>query len=184
VALRVRLALAVDRTDGDEALARVLTQLGSDLEAALADLRGIAGELYPPLLADDGLPAAVRAAVRHAGVSPSRLRSEAVGRYPQEVEAAVYFTLEEVVTAAAETPEGAASVRILLSERAGLLSFEFAWDGVLPPAGDDGLAGTSALVRAVGGHVELARVPSGGQTVAGAVPVAGPAGRRDRPLVG
>ena len=173
VALRVRLGLAVERADGDEGLARVLAQLGSDVEAAVADLRGIAGELYPPLLADEGLPAALRAAARHAGTSPRRVGSAGVGRYPEEVEGAMYFTLEEAITAAAEVPGGAESIRVLLRDEAGALSFELATDVAFVPSGNGRLSEMSALLRAVGGTVELTPRPGGGQVIRGVVPAAG-----------
>ena len=46
--------------------------------------------IYPPLLADQGLAAALAAQARKSAV-PVSVEADAVGRYAQEVEAAVYF---------------------------------------------------------------------------------------------
>lgn len=174
VALRVRLALAVDRAEDDPALARVLVQLGSDLEAALADVRRIAGALYPPILADEGLPAAVVAAVRHAGGSPRRVEAVGVGRHPDEVEAAVYFCIEEAIGVAAASPGGAGSLRVRLSERAGVLRVELRWEGEARSFPEGSGAGMSAMLGAVGGGVEIGPGPEGGTMVSASVPASAP----------
>jgi signal transduction histidine kinase len=171
VALRIRLGLAVDSAGADPALSRLLAQLGSDLEASLADLRSIAGDLYPPLLADEGLAVALAAAARRAGASTQRVRSLGVGRYPEEVEAAVYFALEDGIAAAAAAPGGANRVWIDLSESSGVLSFALAREGRQPPGAAERLPGMSALVRAVGGDLRAEQGPDG-WTVSGEVPVA------------
>jgi signal transduction histidine kinase len=169
VALRVRLGLAAERADGDPALARLLAQLGADLEAALSDVRGIAGALYPALLADEGLPAALAAAARHAGASPSRIRASGVGRYPEEMEAAVYFALEEAMAIAAAAPGRAAGLWARLSDGDGTLRFELGCEGGTPPGAADRLPGMSALVGAVGGELAAAQEPRG-WVVSGTVP--------------
>jgi signal transduction histidine kinase len=169
VALRVRLGLAADRADDDPALARLLAQLGADLEVALSDVRGIAGALYPALLADEGLPAALAAAARHSGASPSRVGASGVGRYPQEVEAAVYFALEEAMAIAAAAPGGAAGLWTRLSDGDGALRFELGCEGGTPPGAAERLPGMSALVGAVGGELAAAEGPRG-WVVSGTVP--------------
>lgn len=169
-ALRVRLGLAAGRAGGDPALARLLTQLGADLEAALSDVRGIAGDLYPPLLADEGLPTALAAAARRAGARAPRISASGVGRYREEVEAAVYFALDDGIAAAAAAPGGAGGMWLALSDGTGTLRFELGRPGGMPPGAAARLPGMTALVGAVGGELRSAEGPRG-WVVTGAVPV-------------
>jgi signal transduction histidine kinase len=170
VALRIRLGLAAVRTGGDDMLARLLTQFGSDLEEALRELRGISRELYPPLLADEGIPSALAALARRADVARAHVRGRGVGRYPEEVEAAVYFALEEAISIAATMPGGAAGLRIDLWEEAGVLRFELSCHGPAGRAVEARVPGMAALVGAVGGHMEVWEAPGRGLVVSGAGP--------------
>ena len=82
----------------------MLGQLQDDATDALENLRDLARGIYPPLLADQGLAAALEAQARK---SRSRVDVEAdgVGRYPQEVEAAVYFCCLEALQNVAKYAE-------------------------------------------------------------------------------
>ena len=72
----------------------MLEQLEGDVTDALENLRELARGVYPPLLADQGLAAAIDAQARRSPV-PVRVEAGGIGRYPQELETAVYFcTLE------------------------------------------------------------------------------------------
>src|SRR5207247_10615896 len=87
VALAVKLALdeataARDVHKTHELLAELQRQTGEALE----DLRDLARGIYPPLLADKGLPSALEAQARKAAV-PTGVDAEGVGRYTPEVEA-------------------------------------------------------------------------------------------------
>lgn len=95
VALAVRLRLARSTASKDLAEAdRMLEQLEGDVTDALENLRELARGVYPPLLADQGLAAAIEAQARRSPV-PVRVEADGIGRYPQELETAVYFcTLE------------------------------------------------------------------------------------------
>ena len=83
----------------------------------MQELRDLAHGIYPPLLMDSGLPEALRAA---AGAQPARRhgRDDGVGRYPTELEAAVYFCcLEALQNASKHAPE--ATVTVTVHEAAG-----------------------------------------------------------------
>ena len=67
-----------------------LDVLAHGLESALSELRDLAHGIYPPVLRDFGLQAALAAAARRC-VPPAALVADGVGRYPADVEAAVYF---------------------------------------------------------------------------------------------
>ena len=81
---------------------------------ALDDLRDLARGIYPPLLADEGLRVAVEAQARRSPV-PVTVEASDVGRYSQEVEAAVYFCILEALQNVAKYAE-ASSVKVGLAD--------------------------------------------------------------------
>jgi len=97
VALKVKLGLAemLAAKDPEKAKATI-AELKSDADEALETLRDLARGIYPPLLADKGLVAALEAQARKATL-PVTVEAEDIGRYPQEVEAAVYFCVLEAL---------------------------------------------------------------------------------------
>ena len=128
VALQVKLRLAEQLADRDPGKAKeLLEQLRSDAGHALDDLRDLARGIYPPLLADKGLGAALDARARKSAVHIT-VDSNGIGRYPQEVEAAVYFCALEALNNVAKYAEATtASVRLWAAD--GALRFEVADDG-------------------------------------------------------
>ena len=96
VALAVKLGLARQLVDGDrEALGTLLEELRADAQTTLTELRELAHGIYPPLLMDRGLPEALRAAANRSALATD-VDAE-VGRFPAEVEAAVYFCCLEAL---------------------------------------------------------------------------------------
>jgi signal transduction histidine kinase len=97
VALKVKLGLleTLTRKDPDRA-AELAGQVKDDADEALETLRDLARGIYPPLLADRGLAAALESQARKASV-PVEVSAEGVARYPQELEAAVYFCCLEAL---------------------------------------------------------------------------------------
>ena len=96
VALTVQLGLLERLADDPERVRQMATQLQGGLRDALDDLRDLARGIYPPLLADKGLAVALEAQGRKAAV-PTTIEPDGVGRYPREVEAAVYFCALEAM---------------------------------------------------------------------------------------
>src|SRR6202011_5534857 len=97
VALKVKLGLAEVFAEKDPARAKALVgELKSDADEALETLRDLARGIYPPLLADRGLVAALESQARKATL-PVQVEARGVERYPQEVEAAVYFCCLEAL---------------------------------------------------------------------------------------
>jgi signal transduction histidine kinase len=180
VALQVRQRLAEQLVDRQPEKAKELVgQLQADTTTALADLRDLARGIYPPLLADEGLVAALEAQARRVPV-PVRVEAAGVGRYPQEIEAAVYFsTLEALQNTAKYADAGSATVA--LAEVDGSLTFSITDDG----AGFDpdvvgrgtGLQGIEDRLGALDGLVTVTSSPGEGTVVAGSVEL-------DRALVG
>lgn len=110
IAASVRLQLVRELVTSDIAAAlAVLDELRDDLHDALDRVRGVADEIYPSVLDVRGLPDALRHAVRVAGLN-ARVDAEDAGRYPETIEAAVYFCccalLAETATAVVLQDDG------------------------------------------------------------------------------
>ena len=174
VALSVKLRLAGGLLDRDTEQARkILTQLQSDTSDALEDLRDLARGIYPPLLADQGLAAALAAQARKASL-PVEVRADVVGRYPQEVEAAAYFSCLEALQNVAKYAHASRAV-VTLSDGDGRLTFEVADDG----AGFDpsrvgygtGLQGIADRLGALAGTLSVSSSQQVGTTVTGVIPL-------------
>ena len=174
VALAVKARLARSLTDRDpERAGEMLDQIATETQAALEDLRDLARGIYPPLLADEGLAAAIRAQARKSPFDVD-IRVEDVGRYPAEVEAAVYFSCLEALQNAAKYAD-ATRVMVTLTERGGHLTFEVADDGRgFEPAAagyGTGLQGIADRLVAIDGTMTIRSEPGAGTTVVGTVPV-------------
>ena len=126
--------------------------------------------------ADRGLSAALEAQARKAAV-PTTVEADGVGRYEEQVEAAVYFcTLEALQNVAKYAKASGATVH--LSRKDGHLDFEVADDGVgFDPNAKGSGTGTQGMadrLAALGGELLVVSSPGAGTTVTGKVPVAAP----------
>jgi signal transduction histidine kinase len=175
VALAVKIRLADSILDRDTAAAHgMLAQLQGEANDALENLRDLARGIYPPLLADKGLAAALEGQARKSPV-PVALDAAGVGRYPPEVEAAVYFCSLEALNNVAKYA-AASSVEVRLAQSDGHLTFEIRDDGTgfdtATAARGTGLQGMADRLEAIGGSLSVASQPGAGTTVSGSVPVA------------
>jgi signal transduction histidine kinase len=173
VALAVKLGLVERLVDRDASKARqMLAEAKGETGEALENLRDLARGIYPPLLADKGLAAALEAQARRSPV-PVVVEPDGIGRYPQDAEAAVYFCCLEALQNVGKYA-GASSVAIRLGHVAGELTFEVADDGVgfdaLVGSYGTGLQGMDDRLSAIGGSLEVRSAPGAGTTVAGRVP--------------
>jgi signal transduction histidine kinase len=170
VAVKQRLAEQLVARDPDKAAA-MLQQLQADTTQALEDLRDLARGIYPPLLADQGLVAALEAQA-HKTLIPVQVEAEGIARYSQDVEAAVYFcTLEALQNVAKYAQASRAVVRLAASN--GSLTFSVADDGRgfdprTTPRGT-GLQGMADRLAALGGEMEVRSAPGQGVTVIGRI---------------
>jgi signal transduction histidine kinase len=174
VALAVKLKLADALVGRDEARAHdLLAQLHEETNRALENLRDLARGIYPPLLADKGLGAALESQARKSA-TPVSVESDGIGRYPQEAEAAVYFSALEALQNVAKYAE-ASRATVRLAQVDGHLTFEVVDDGVgFDPdavARGMGLQGIADRLAALGGEVTITSAPGDGTTVAGRLPV-------------
>jgi signal transduction histidine kinase len=174
VALQVQLKLARTMLDRDPAKAgELLDTLGTRSAEALDELRDLARGIYPPLLADQGLAAALEAQARKAAI-PVTVEPDGVGRYAQEVEASVYFCVLEALNNTAKYAR-ASGATITLSRSDGSLAFRVTDDGVGFVVDDaregTGLQGMADRLEAIGGSVRIESRPGTGTSVAGRVPL-------------
>jgi signal transduction histidine kinase len=179
VALAVKARLARSLTERDPAkAAEMLTQIETETQAALEDLRDLARGIYPPLLADKGLAAAIAGQARKVPF-PVEVRAGGVGRYPADVEAAVYFSVLEALQNAAKYADARAVV-VTLAERAGALAFSVADDGrgfdTASTGYGTGLQGIADRLVAIDGRLSIDSRSGAGTTVAGTVPLLPTAG--------
>jgi signal transduction histidine kinase len=173
VALSVKLGLAEQLAARDPQRARtVLAELKADATDALDTLRDLARGIYPPLLAEQGLPAALEAQARKSLVDV-RVEADGMGRFAQEVEAAIYFCALEALQNIAKYAN-ARSARIHLERHDGHLSFSVDddGDGFDPTtARGSGLTNMRDRVEALGGALEVTSAPGAGTTVHGRIPL-------------
>jgi signal transduction histidine kinase len=173
VALSVKLGLAEQLASRDAGqTSALLAELKSDATDALENVRDLARGIYPPVLADHGLAAALEAQARKALVMV-RLDANGSGRYPSEIEAAVYFCCLEALQNIAKYASANEAI-IRLGRSNGDLTFEVVDDGRgFDPAtaGGSGLTNMRDRVEAVGGTLEIQSEPGIGTSVTGRVPI-------------
>jgi signal transduction histidine kinase len=103
--------------------------------------------------------------------------TDGIGRYAQDIEAAVYFSWLEALQNVAKYAE-ASSAKGSLGEADGRLVFRVADDGVgFDPSATrygTGLQGIEDRLAAIGGRLDVASAPGRGATVSGSVPIAAP----------
>jgi signal transduction histidine kinase len=174
VALAVKLRLVEAMAGKDPTKAGELAaEARTETQHALEDLRDLARGIYPPLLADQGLTAALEAQARKSPL-PVEVQPDGLGRYPQEAEAAAYFCVLEALQNAAKYAE-ASRVVVRLEAQDGHLRFEVVDDGrgfdvAATPRGS-GLQNMADRVEALGGSLEVESSPGSGTTVTGRIPV-------------
>jgi signal transduction histidine kinase len=174
VALQVKLGLARRMNQvGPDPANQLLDQLQIDAQQALENLRDLARGIYPPLLADQGLTAALQAQARKSPV-PVTVDADGIGRYAQEAEAAVYFSALEALQNVAKYAH-ALSATVRLAEQDGWLTFTVDDDGrgfdATTMSYGTGLQGMADRLAAIGGDVMVRSAPGEGTRVAGRIPV-------------
>jgi signal transduction histidine kinase len=175
VFIGIQLEQARRKADADSETLDRLGKIATEVDDALEDLRSVAQGIYPALLADWGLQAALKQAASRAGLQVD-LDLGPTPRYPDEVEAAIYFCCVEALQNVLKHGGPGARARLRLWTEHGQLSFAVSDNGrgFTPHAGSDGSGLTNMADRlgALGGTYEVTSAPGRGATVVGAVPVA------------
>jgi signal transduction histidine kinase len=171
LAVKIRLARTLSDRDVEKAQA-LLEQLQGEAQEALENLRDLARGIYPPLLADKGLGAALESQARKVTV-PVAVAPNGIGRYPAEVEATVYFCVLEALQNVVKYAD-ASHVNVQLSPEDGSLVFRVTDDGRgFDPATAGrgaGLHNMGDRVEALGGTLEVRSSPGHGTTIIGRLP--------------
>jgi signal transduction histidine kinase len=177
VALAIKLGLAEATLDDTAPAKEILTELRADAKGALANLRDLARGIYPPMLADLGLVAALTA---QASKFPFRVavQAEDIGRSSQDAEAAVYFCCLEALQNVSKYAQ-ATTACITLHTGNGALCFTASDDGAgydsrHTPMGS-GLRNMADRLAALDGELDVRSVPGRGTTVTGRLPFPAPA---------
>ena len=173
VALRIQAAMAESMAEKDPKSARdLMSSVKASAEDALQELRELARGIYPPLLEDSGLVAALEEQAGHQQLTV-KVRADNLKRYGPAVETAVYFSCLEALQNVAKYADATAVV-IRLAVRSGRLRFEVQDDGV----GFDterrsygtGLHNISDRLEALGGTLTVESMPGKGTVISGSVP--------------
>ncbi len=172
VALRIHLALASEKIDGSEQRDMV-ERLGTEVEGALDDLRSVARGVYPAILREAGMAAALRSLSRYAAI-PITIEDGWQHRHREEIELAVYFCCLEGLQNAAKHAGSGSVATVRLSEDNGYVRFTIEDDGVgFEPETVQwgaGLENISDRVSAAGGTLRIESSTGHGTRVFGQLP--------------
>jgi signal transduction histidine kinase len=172
VAIKVKLGLAEMLLARDPVRAQqTLDQLKSDADEALETLRDLARGIYPPLLADKGLRVALESQARKATV-PVTIEADGIGRYPQDIEAAVYFCMLEALQNIQKYAH-ASHVSVQLREDDARITFSIIDDGcgfdVASMKRGAGLTNMADRLDALEGDLHIASSIGTGTTISGSL---------------
>lgn len=178
IAIMAKARLArnqLERNDTDTTLATI-EELRSDAQQALTDLRELAHGIFPPVLADRGLVAAVQTRAARLPVAVTvRAEPHCDGDLPPDVEGAAYFVVAEAFTNVVKHA-GADSVDVEIRRLPAQLDITIrddgcGLDGATPGTG---IIGMSDRVSALGGTVDVRRADPRGTQVVVSIPLVRP----------
>ena len=173
VALAVNLRLAHTLAGrSPERADRLIAEQRQAATVTIETITSLSRGIYPSLLVDEGLAAALRTAVSRSPL-PAELVGADIGRYPAGVEAAAYFCALEALQNSAKH-SSAKAIRLDLRGGPDVLEVTIHDDG----AGFDlaaahagaGLANMRDRVESAGGTLTIETTPSRGTLVAATLP--------------
>ncbi len=172
IGVKANLARSLVTQNPDKAI-EIIDQVCADAQAALAGLRDMARGAYPPILADEGLAAALAAKAATAPL-PVSLDAADLGRLPKSIEVAAYFCCTEAMQNA-EKYAKASAIWITLRPQIGALAFSVIDDG----AGFDpsttrrgvGMRSMAERVESLGGTLDVRSSPGTGTRITATIPL-------------
>jgi signal transduction histidine kinase len=173
VALRIQLELVRDLAR-ESGLWNRLAGLAADFDDALDELRSTAHGIYPPLLADEGLEAALREVARRSSVSLT-VDLQDVGRLSEDRETAIYYCCLEALQNVAKHAGDDAEALLRLWRDRKAVRFAVSDNGLgfvsRPAHNGAGLTNMTDRIGAVGGTLSVRSTPGEGTTVLGGVAI-------------
>jgi signal transduction histidine kinase len=169
--LGIGMALQLLRPSADPESQRLLDETQEELQTALAELRELARGIHPAVLTDHGLAPALRTLGERAPVPVSVSAPD--GRFPGEVETAIYFIVAEALANVAKHAH-ASKATVSVAQDNGLVRVEVRDDGV-GGAGfgsGTGLRGLADRAGALDGKLVVESSPGGGTRVLVEIPCA------------
>jgi len=179
VALKLKIALMKNLATKDpQRTQAALDELTGDANEAIETLRELARGLYPPILAQDGLVAAVEAQAHRTPV-PVEVVAGPLPRYSQEIEAGVYFCVLEALQNMVKHAQ-ATKATVSIEQREGHLVFSVADAGRgLDPErarSGSGMQNMRDRIEVLGGELQVESSPGAGTRVTGSIPAAAATG--------
>jgi signal transduction histidine kinase len=182
----VSLALALQAAQaavppGAEELAAQLDELAAEATSAMDELRDFARGVHPAILAEGGLPPALKSLARRSTV-PVTLEVRVGRRLPESIEVAAYYVVSETLTNVAKHAH-ASVVNVVVEnvdvEDGGVLRVRVRDDGRggADLGGGSGLVGLKDRVEALGGRLSVQSAPGAGTAVQAELPLGRPASR-------
>ena len=171
VSLAMNLGMAKEKLDSDpEAARQLVADAHQQAKDSITELRNVIRGVYPAVLTDRGLDAALSALAVRSPV-PVRLQVDLPRRPNPTAEAIAYFVVSESLTNVARH-SGARSATVYVEQSGDRLRLAIVDDGrggAVEAAGS-GLTGLRDRVAAVDGRFTLTSPPGGGTTIAVEVP--------------
>ncbi len=171
IAIRIWLELAAEATV-DGATRDRLIDIGDHVDGALEEVRAVSHGLYPQLLSESGLVAALQSIQRRTPV-PLSMDADGVGRYSPEVESAVYYSCLEAIQNATKHGGPDLHISVMLRQDEDQVRFDVEDDGAGFEAElvtGTGLQNMQDRLGAVGGRLTVRTAPGQGTRVSGRVP--------------
>lgn len=165
VAMGMSLGHADELLERDPQTARTLLAEARDASAkALDELRDLVRGIHPPVLADRGLPDAVRALAFDHPIDVE-VHSRLAARPPAPIESAAYFAVSEVLTNAAKH-SGCGGIKVEIDHSGATLHTVVTDDGRggADPASGTGMRGIARRLATFDGTFDIDS-PQGGPTV-------------------
>jgi signal transduction histidine kinase len=173
VSIAMSLGLLESKLPPDQGAAAPIVREAQDaLAIALEELRELTQGIHPTLLVERGLPIALEALCRRAGL-PAHLNVDLDNRLSDQVETAAYYFASEALSNAAKHSHGS-EVRVDVSCDGRTLAVEVVDDGIggASVGPGSGLRGLADRVEALGGRFTVSSPPGLGTRLRAEIPCA------------
>lgn len=178
VALVARLGMAKSTATRGTLTPEAIDELQREARHILSDLRELAQGIHPSVLSDGGILEAVEERCTHVPIDVSLHAAESLRsqRFHDDVEGAAYFFVSEALANALKHA-GASRVEVTLAKNGDVIRLGVTDDGCgFDPttAQQNGLAGLSDRIRALGGTLTISTRANAGTSVQAELPATQP----------